>query len=234
MIKISLTLVFYFISIISSSICLADTDSNVALVLTPAWENKYVTEGRDNLESGGLYSFEISTSWQHLNFGSWFAHGDSESYQEINFYIEYGFEIHSLESYLSFTRLIFPKENEEDNEVAIGINYSELVYITPAIDYTWSSNADGAFLELSLSSQLDFQQSQIVITPYILQAFDFGYVTASHNGPNNLQVGIRTRININSYVHFDLDFNHSWAQEDIQQENMGDITWFGMSLILNI
>ena len=224
----------YLIYSLFSPICIADSNSEIPIIVTSAWENKYVSEGRDNLESGGLFSFDIFTTWQQLTLGGWFAQGDSQSYQEVNLYIEYGFEFYSFDSYINYTRLEFPKENEKDNEYAIGLAYSELTNITPSIDYTWSSNSDGGFLELSLNARLDLQKPHVVINPYILQAFDFGYATSDHDGPNNLQVGIEAMINLNNYARLSLHVNHSFAQEDIEQDDMDDVTWFGVSLIGNI
>ena len=214
--------------------CIAKNNYEPNLALTPSWQNKYVTEGRNNLDTGGIFSLDASTRWSNWSIGAWFAQGDSEAYQEVNMYIEYTFDLHSIESNVSFTHLIFPQENENDNEISIGLSYPHLGYVLPSIDYTWSSQADGGFLEISLSSDLSLAQSKITLTPYILQAFDFGYATSDHDGPNNLQVGVGTNLQINNYLSFNLDLNHSWAQNDIDREGMDDVTWFNISLNLNI
>ena len=41
-------------------------------------------------------------------------------------------------------------------------------------------------------------------------------------------------INLNNYAQLNLHLNHSFAQEDIEQDNMDDVTWFGISLVGNI
>ena len=73
----------FYIVILYSSISLADSSSDVAVVVIPAWDSRYVSEGRDNLDTGGLFSFDISTTLRQLTLGGWFALGDSESYQEV-------------------------------------------------------------------------------------------------------------------------------------------------------
>ena len=44
-----------------------------AFSVTGLWESKYISEGRDNLEDGGLFSVEGSAELQGATLGVWFA-----------------------------------------------------------------------------------------------------------------------------------------------------------------
>ena len=231
MISACWSVLLFFVATFIHLVSFADENSDPVIVINPAWESKYVSEGQNNLDSGGIFSFDIAAAWQHLYVGSWFAQGDSESYQELNLYVGYVYQFHAVETYLNFTHLRFPKDNEHDNEIAFGLAYLGMENLYPAVDYTWSSEADGAFVEVSLNSQLHIENAPIVFTPYILQAFDFGYVTSDYDGPNNLQIGIVTTIGIKEHSQLNIELNHSWAQENLDREDLGDVTWVGIRLI---
>ena len=221
------------LAMISSSSVIADSDADVQFSVSAVWVNKYVSEGRDNLDSGGLFSLELSSIWQQITFGGWFANGDTESYQEVNLYLIYEYELFMMDSYISYTRLEFPKDDEKDNEFAAGLAYSEYQYLTPSADYTWSTEADGGFLELTLSSLVEFQNPDIAFIPYLTQAFDFGYATSDYNGPNNFQIGVEALIEFDSQIVLSLNVNHSWAQEDVERDGEDNVTWFGIGLVLD-
>ena len=210
-------------------------ESDWGFGVNPEWANKYVSEGRNNLDSGGLFSIDVSNSWNQLTLGGWFANGDTESYQEVEIYLEYAFEFYTLESYIKYSRLEFPKNDEDDdNELAAGFEYAQSDLFIPSVDYTWSSEATGGFLELTLSSVIDYGLSEFTFTPYITQAFDFGYATSDYNGPNNIQVGIEAIMSLKRNSSLGINFNHSWSQGDVDRDDGGDVTWFGVALKLDI
>ena len=49
---------------------MADSNPDISLVVIPAWESKYISEGRNNLDSGGLFSVDIFSSWRQFTLGS--------------------------------------------------------------------------------------------------------------------------------------------------------------------
>lgn len=217
-----------------NSVSKAQANTDWELSINPAWSSKYVSEGRNNLDSGGLFSLDLRTSWRQLTLGGWFANGDTESYQEIDLYIEYGYEFYSIEGYLKYTRLEFPKDGEHDNELAAGFEYAQWKKIIPSVDYTWSSEASGGFLELSLSSKIDIKSNGLIFMPYLTQAFDFGYVTSDYDGPNNIQVGMEAIMRLNDDAHIGLNANHSWGQGDVERDDMDNVTWFGIGLYVGL
>jgi hypothetical protein len=215
-------------------VCLANTGSDWGLSINPEWANKYVSEGRNNLDSGGLFSIDLSTSWKQFTFGGWFANGDTESYQEVEIYLEYAYAFYSVESYLKFSHFEFPKDNDKDNELAVGFELAQWESITPAVDYTWSSEATGGFLELTLSSVIEYEAYGIDYIPYITQAFDFGYATTDYNGPNNLQIGLQAIMPLSTNTYLTFNVNHSWGQGDVKRDDMDDVTWFGIGLVVDM
>ncbi|MEX0324705.1 MAG: hypothetical protein AB3N33_01320 [Puniceicoccaceae bacterium] len=192
------------------------------------WESRYVSEGRDNLDQGGLLAGEIDMGWENLVFGAWFAVGDSVAYEELNLYLEYGFELGPLEAHAGYTRLEFTADNESDNEVHFGIAYGDLPHLVIGATYTYSTGANGGFLELFASTDFSLLEGRLVVEPYVLQAIDFGYASAEHDGLNNFQAGLAIHYPIADKSALFCSINHSWAQKDVRNDGLGDVAWIGL------
>ena len=195
------------------------------------WESRYVSEGRNNLEAGGLVSGEIDFGWDSLVAGIWFAVGDSVSYEELNLYLEYGFGLGPLEAHAGYTRLEFPADNESDDEFHFGIAYGDLPFLTVALNYTYSIEAGGGFLEIMASTEIKLLEDSLIVQPYALQALDFGYASAEHDGLNNFQAGLAVNYPLNRHASLYCAIHHSWAQKDVNNEGNVNISWlvFGRS-----
>lgn len=203
---------------------------NVAFGITGRWDSKYVSEGRDNLEEGGLFSVDSSAEWSDLALGVWFAFGDSETYEELNLYIQYGVTFGPVEVYLGYARLEFTHNDESDNEIAAGIAIEGLPWLTPAIDYTYSTEAEGGFLELSLASEIVLLDERVVIVPYVLEGLDFGYASEDHDGANNLQVGMDLDMPITDNISIVGLVSYSWALRDVKKDELSDEAWVAVGL----
>jgi hypothetical protein len=207
------------------------TPTNRPIVgLSALWESKYVSEGRNNLENGGIFSLEAVMEWNGLLAGVWYAVGDDETYQEVNFFVEYGFGIGPLDLSAGYARLEFLEDHEDDNEFAAGAALNNIPYIIPAVDYTYSTEAEGGFLEVSLRSELPFFEERLIVEPYLMQAFDFGLATDDHDGVNNFQVGIGASLSLTDHLDLVGSLSHSWAQTDVDREDLGDLSWGAVGL----
>jgi hypothetical protein len=196
--------------------------------VTGLWESKYISEGRNNLENGGLFSVDGNAEWHGATLGVWFATGDRESYEELNLSLEYGFSAGPVDAYIGYTRLEFLEEDENDNELSAGISISGLPWVIPGLDYTYATEAEGGFLELSLRAEIALQEERITIEPYILEGFDCGYASEEYDGANNLQVGLDITLALTDQVRILASVAHSWAHKDVENEDLGDEFWGGV------
>ena len=196
-----------------------------AFSVTGLWESKYISEGRDNLEDGGLFSVEGSAELQGATLGVWFATGDRESYEELNVSIEYGFAAGPVDAYIGYTRLEFLEDDESDNEIGAGIAVDGIPWVIPGLDYTYSTEAEGGFLEISLRSEIALLEDRLTLEPYLLEGFDFGYASEEHDGANHLQVGVDIALTLTDQVNLLGSVAHSWAHKDVENEDLGDEFW---------
>lgn len=205
--------------------------------INPSWDSRYVTEGADNLDSGGLFSIDLTLSNNAFSFGLWLAKGDSEDYKEINLYVEYVFLISDVEGYLNLTHLLFPEEannEDQDNEIGFGLSYNPCQWLQPAVDYAWSSEQKSGYVEFSLISELLEDESQYQITPYLLRSYDFGYVSKDYDGVNHTEVGLELSTLISANTTLQLGLYHSWAGANLERDDLDDESWLNIGLSVEI
>ncbi|GAA4886965.1 hypothetical protein [Ferrimonas pelagia] len=156
-----------------------------------AWDSKYVSEGRRELDRGGIFWAGTGVQWDDLLPFAGVGRGDTEHYIEWNFGLEYGFSLtDSVEASVGYERIeIYGDERDDDNELLAALGYSRWDKFEPALTYHYSTGADGHFVELSIHSHWSLTE-QIVVSPYVLQAFDYGFVNEDYRGANHLQLGV--------------------------------------------
>ena len=167
------------------------------------WDSKYISEGRDNLEDGGLGS--VALEWnQHFENGGemilagWYAEGTSVDYSELNLAAAYGWSLENLDIAIGYTWLDFAEDNESDNEFVLVLGTTAFNDLDFGAAFVYSDEAGGTFIELVVSRS--FEDSSVSWTPYLLIGINEGYVADEHDGLNNLQMGLEISTPLNDSV----------------------------------
>ena len=201
-----------------------------SVAVTALWETKYVSEGRDNFEDGGLFSVEAVAEWEQFLVGGWYGVGETETYQELNIFAEYGLSLGPLSAYVGVTRLEFIEDDEHDHELGAGVGLALVPWVTPAVDVVYSTESEGTFVELSLTGSVSLPFDLLAIEPHIVQSIDFGYASDDHDGVNNLQLGIDLSYAFMPLLSFTGGVYHSIAQKDVENDGLGDETWGALGI----
>ncbi|MCK8045135.1 hypothetical protein MSG37_09570 [Shewanella sp. 1CM18E] len=197
----------------------ADDSGEIQALVDLGWDSKYISEGRNNLDKGGIYWATAAIQKNNLNVYATVGRGDSQHYTEWNFGIEYGFDLtDNLSGSVGYQRLEFyGDERAHDNELFSNLEYTAVDWLVPSISYTYSTEANGSFVEVSLHSNWELAQG-FTVSPYLTQAFDFKYATEDHDGANHFQFGIEAEYLLPNNLVLSGHISHSIAQEDIKLE----------------
>ncbi|MEI6859810.1 MAG: hypothetical protein V5788_08540 [Shewanella sp.] len=203
----------------------ANEQNGTQFIIDLGWNSEYISEGRNNLDSGGITWGTIAAQYGNLNIYVIGGRADDQDYTEWNYGLEYAITLsNTVEMSLGYQRLEFyGDERSSDNELFSTLTYHYQNWLVPSLAYTYSTEADGYFVEVSIHSPWQVNQ-EFSVTAYITQAFDFKYVTEEHNGVNNFQFGVEAEYLINDRLTLSGHFSHSIAQEDIKLESkaLGD------------
>lgn len=217
-----------------TSTVMAQSLGRPEMELSFAYHDKYVTEGRDNLGDGGLFTYEFGADFGNgLSGGIWSNHDNSDliDYKETNVFLEYGFGLHTIDTYLGYTFLHF-NDGSRDHEIGAGVATTALP-ITLAVDVYHSTEANGSFAEISISH--DYQiGAGLTLTPSAVYGFDHGYATPAHDGENHIQIGLEAQTQITEHLILFGYLAKAFAGKDIKIEGGDDLTWGGLGFRLNL
>ncbi|MDB2386153.1 hypothetical protein N9W21_02265 [Shewanella sp.] len=204
----------------------ADSHNSMHVMLDTGWDSKYVSQGRNNLEKGGINWLSAAIQKQNFNAYVTVGRADSEHYIEYNLGLEYSVALSQyVNGTIGYQRLEFyGAERAHDNEIFSALEYNQYQWLTPSINYTYSTESAGYFIEISLHSNWDLTDT-LSVTPYISQGFDFKYATPEHNGANNVQFGVEAQYQLPHQWQLSAHISHSIAAADIKQaaaENTAD------------
>lgn len=201
------------------------------------WENRYVTEGRDNLANKGITSVSTELNYENFIIIPWFAKGINTDYSEVNLNIIYATVLSKNLELLSGYSAIASREessNAYDNEVSLELIYSFAQQVQLISSLYYSFDAQGAFLDVALNKhyqltpvlQLDFKTSV---------GFNSGYVADGHNGANhvqfsaNLSYSVIKNMQLYAYSNYSFAINkdsNRYADDELLQ----DVFWAGLGL----
>lgn len=187
------------------------------------WDSRYVSEGRNNLEEGGIASFEASTLWERWELGVVLSEADSVEYSERNWWVATSRQFAGLDMAASLAYLEFPEDGCHDTELGLnvsGLAFSELAFNA---DIVYSSEANGFFFEWSLEREYVLRDHFSVI-PCVCLSANSGYVSGEPNGLNSWQLGLSFDPHISDRYSVALFLNASFGIAD-GVENIG---WAGL------
>lgn len=219
--KFTISAFLSLVVFLSASILDAEEDWSVAM--SAGWDSRYVSEGRDNLEDGGLLSADFAIGNGSWEIGAVFAEGDTVDYTERNWWLAKTLSLGPVELSASYTYLEFPDDASHDSEYAIEMSSLVFSEFAATLATVYSEEADGLFFEASLEREYQWGE-HFTFIPYALVAVNSGYVSDEPNGLNNWQTGAIVRRQLGEYGVLEFFANASFGIAD----GVGDVAWFGL------
>jgi len=199
------------------------TLNNMEISLSNSYDSNYISEGRCNLASGGLSSFNSDISFHWIDINMWYGTGLDSDYGKLQFSAGFSFNLSDIAISFGLTDLSFLHDGSSDEEFYTELSYNQINWLTPILVYVYSFEAEGSFLELLLEFNIPVQNERLGLTPFLLGGFDFGFVEDIYC-VNNFQTGLElsyqliNNLSINGYIATSLGIwkkssreNHTWG-----------------------
>ncbi|MCC5841279.1 MAG: hypothetical protein JJT96_14270 [Opitutales bacterium] len=202
-----------------------------------ALSNRYVTEGIDNDPDSSAFLFsEVTAMLEGFTAGVWWAQSlRGSSTNEVNVFLEYGFDLGEVELFAGVNFLTFPALDDADTwEVYLGFAYAphdNVVFFGET--YYDIDEVKGGFLELGAA--FPFQpwaaDDRWELAPYGQLGVDYGFVS----GPrrlrlNNFQIGLISTYTLTDAVEVFAGVHHSFRLRNLRDEELGDVSWVEVGL----
>jgi len=196
---------------------LAMADDQPIMALDVAWNDHYISQGRNNLANGGIVWGVASVAQDNLVAFAVAGRATQVHYIEWNAGLEYTLQLHDeVDLSLGYQRVeCYGAERTSDNEFFSSLTYNGIRWLVPTINYTFATEAAGYFVELSLHSPWDINE-RLTLTPYLVHGVDFQYSSEQHNGANHVQFGLEVLYQLTANLTVSAQLSRTIALEDIK------------------
>lgn len=191
-----------------------------------AWDSRYMTEGRDNLDGDWIAGATVETTFRFLAVGAWFGANPESNvrYRELNAWFEIGGSRGDFEGQISYTHLRFLSDQGHDNEIGAGLAYTALpLGLALGAEGYYSFDANGAFYELTLRGEYE-ALDRLTLAPSATLGFNAGFIEDGHDGANNVALGLEATYRLAQSVHLVAGIAHSWEINADPERYPGDET----------
>jgi hypothetical protein len=197
------------------------------------YDSKYVSEGRDNLDRGGILWTTLNADIDsHFSFQGAYGRATDSSvdYDELNLGMQFADSVGEVDYYFGYTYLSFFEDDQDDHEIGFGFVWNSFGAFTPFLDYVHSTSASGSFLQLGIQTETKIGEA-LIINPYLSVAYDFGYASESHDGHNHVALGASLNYRIDDAFSMKLLLEQTFGGSDVRNENgQNNQFWTGLHL----
>jgi hypothetical protein len=198
------------------------------------YDSRYVTEGRNNLQRGGIVWLSLDNEIiEHVSVNLVYGYATSSNvnYDELNLIFEYANTVGKVDWYVNYTSLHFFKDELTDNEIGFGISYPLFESFERFTDILYSVEAAGFFAETGIRFN-HTMNTQWLFSAYLLAGFDFGYISPTHDGHNHSAIGAEINFALNDQMTLSAIFETTRGGSDISREQgiKSNHNWVGVGL----
>ncbi|MCH8474002.1 MAG: hypothetical protein LAT55_02105 [Opitutales bacterium] len=198
-------------------------------------QNRYVAEGisEDN-DADGFFFGEIAFEKADFTLGAAYVQAISGSiYNEVNLFAEYAFDLGEFVPFVGVQWNTFPAEGDDnEGEAFVGFDWEAWEDLTVYGEFFYEFyDVRGGFFTFGAEYELAEVVEGIVFTPYAEIGVDFGFVSESRRLiENNFQIGLVASHELENGVELFAGLNHSFALNNLDREDEGDVTWGGVGV----
>lgn len=203
------------------SFALADEVDDI--FINAGWNSKYVSEGRDNLDTGGIAWTEVSASYGDLELLLYRGESDSTSYGEWNVGLAEAVSFGDFQLAISYTYLYFTEDRVYDNEFGVECMAPAFAGVEASLAVLYSTEADGAYGEIFMERGFDLG-GQLSMTVHGILGANGGYVVGEPEGLNHAQLGVVMTYALREGISLNLSAHQSFGIAD----GVEDLSWFGV------
>lgn len=207
-------------------------------------DDKYVSEGRDNLGQGGalwlggtLWSGSLPTQNNKsdvtpaLSIDALYgiATDPDVDYDELNLTFQVTWQLEKFNLYSYYNRLEYFKLGDKDNEFAVGLDKTFHNGVSANTELVYNTATDGRFLVIN-ANKVVLKTQKHTITPHLQIGFDDGYASADHKGYNHSALGFTYTYKLTPTWSASLFAEYNFVGRQIESEGRDDITWINLKV----
>lgn len=192
--------------------------------------NRYVSDGLSHVpDTDAVLLADVAAGYRGFTIGSAYIQAlNDDSYNEVNIYAEYGFDLGAWQPYAGINFLTYPAPDDDDSwEVYAGFEWDGIPHLTWFAEAFYDfDDVQGGFVEIGVAADVPQPASALILSPYVSFGADFGYYSGTRTlTENHVQVGLDITVEITHAVSLTGGIHHSFALTNLDRLGEGDVTW---------
>lgn len=192
-----------------------------------AYHSQYISEAR--LVSNEAFRWLNLTSQIDKNYSLEISYGNSKETDEFSVSAYYQTELNQFNLYAGLSHFQFFKDNENDNELIIGVEYQATDLFVPFIEAVYSLEANAWFIESGFNNQL-LNLELLSLNTYVIASYDNGYADENYQGYNSSRIGAVMTYQMMDSLSVIFQYEKNWIGTHLKQADLTNQDWFGLSL----
>ncbi len=223
-------LFFFLVSSLLSGAVVAQSLQEPIVQAAVVYHSDYVSEGRSNLQQGGLGEVVLGLQTGILVLEAIQMDATRQSYSETILLAGLALSAGSFDTLVSLARILSREQGdtEGETELAVELVHTGLDVLVPFASYIYSDSASATWLELGLTTA--FNLGDLELAPYVLSGWNQGYVAGESKGINHLQLGVDLLLPITDRIEFNGYLAHSRALNREPTDSTENLIWGGVGL----
>lgn len=199
--------------------------------LQGGWASKYVSEGIDNWEKGGLWMVNPELRYENFTFSPWYGVSDSYNAKELQLVASYDFIIDALTISPFYEHDFVYPEDENASNPGISASYQWNDRYCSGVNAQWLAAHGKAkgYYELWTEAHFELHEDwELTLT--VLYGFNEGYVEDVNYGSNTMDYAAELIWQCSDKISFSGSVHYSQALTVLKAADLGNEFWFGLNV----
>lgn len=195
------------------------------------YDSHYITEGRENFGSQGIFAATLEAESSTLTVGFWTGHSDDFNQHEHNLYVADSWHYNDYFNIsTSYTYLRFSEGSPDDHEIALSARIGKELGAAIDLSTTYSHQSSGFYQAVYGSYALAHEN--ILTTAHISLGLNNGYISNERSGVDHIAAGVNSSIAISPKIVIDTYLNYTQSINKQFGDTLVNKLWGGITIRL--
>lgn len=195
------------------------------------WASKYVTEGINCLQDGGIYVVNPTVTCKDFSLTAWYASGDTQNYDELDLVLSYTWNVGkwTITPWYEHQFYFTSDDNVANPALTIGYAVTDWFSVGGDIQEKVEDGTMNGYFDLWISGTWEVND-HLALGSKILVGYNEGYNHDTGLGMNTIDYSATATWKLCENLALIGSVNYSEALSVLRRVNLGDDFWVGVQI----
>ncbi len=209
-------------------------EQDFQLNLSTGWSSRYVTEGIDCLPGSSIWEVAPSIKYGGMTLSAWYAHGMSESYEELDLVLGYAWQMGDWTINPWYEHQFYMDQDYNVNNPALTISRTIDGWLEAGAEIQVKVEHKVGEAYYSAFCQTTWEPVEhVTVSPMIRYGYNGGYNTGVNDGSNCIDYSVGINWQYAEACSLKGSLNYSQAVSSLRRADLGDVFWISLQCVFN-